>query len=330
MATGSSRISVDAKNRLIVEETYRESFSGGKGKISACTDMRTSCGKKDISRVTLDGRWALTQEHELTLHVLASQSHLYGKTIILRGDIERVDSGGLAFRVRRGEGISGLRSSTIEFKGWWCADNDNRITFNVSKARGEYDVLRFQGDWKVNKYNEIEYRYTQTSLRTKTKRERVLIFKGHWDVLEKRRIVYRLEGGSDSFFSFKAALESPSLSASSGRIKYQIGVGYTRDKVYESVRKTITISGFWKLCDDLKVAFEVGYSGGRHSEVTFSAEKVVFRGGTLRLALKSARDEKLAFEVSFRKAFTSDAELFLALARSAYESRIEGGLSVRF
>ena len=328
MIKRSNRISVDSRNRLVIDEIYKETRKDSK--VSSVTIARTSGGKNVSGKVVLDGKWSLTEGHDLKLHVLAKDSDIYGKTIILSGNIERVDARALVFRARTSEAISGMRSASIELKGWWRADNNNRLTFNVSKSRGEYDVLRFQGAWQVNKQNEIEYRYTKTLLNKRVKRESLLVFKGYWDVLGKSRFVYRLEGSSDSFFSFKASLQSRSLRSSSGKIKYQVGIKYTREKVYSSLRRVVTIYGSWKLGEGLTAGFSVDYSGGRCREVTFFAEKMVFQDGTLRLSLKGARDEKVGFEVTFRKAFKRDAELFLSLGRFASESRIEGGLRVRF
>ncbi|MFQ5952279.1 MAG: hypothetical protein ACE5JK_02620 [Candidatus Omnitrophota bacterium] len=305
MPSKAPRIKVDSKNRLVV--------SGG----------------KLPEKVVLDGRWSLTEEHDLKLHLRASKSGLSGKTVILRGDIEKVTGSSLAFRVRVSENISGLRTGSIQLKGRWQADSYNRITFHAAKSRGRYDTLTFQGAWQVNGNNELIYRYVKTYLKTKIRTVKTLTFKGYWQ-LGERRIVYRLDRADNSFFSVKAALQTRSLIAREGKIRYQVGIRYQRRKVYRKARETITIFGVWKLDKDLKIAFEVKYSGRKKQEMRFIVEKLVAKGSTISVSLKAESGEPLGIQVKFTKTFKNDAELFLSLSRYPDESRIMGGVTIKF
>ncbi|RKY42776.1 MAG: hypothetical protein DRP85_01845 [Candidatus Makaraimicrobium thalassicum] len=342
----SSQISIDSLNRLIITDIFRDTLrvsrkkprgksgkaeKGRRGKASYEAAVTDTAGKKRLRKIVLDGVWSMTSEHDLKLRVSGSKSPYSGKTLILRGDVERVSGTALVFRVRQCDAVSGIRSRTIELKGMWRADRNNRITFNAARARGRHDVLRFQGAWQVDKHNEFIYRYSKTVLKTKTRVDRILIFKGYWE-FGKDHIVYRLARAGNSFFRFKAALQSRSLRAADGTIKYQIGIKYSKGKVRHRIKQTLTIYGKWKLGRDFDVGFEVEYAGNRRREIRFLAEKLVGQDGTVAVSLKSENGQRLGLEVSFSRAFKNDAELFLSLGRFAAggEIRAIGGIHVRF
>ena len=222
--------------------------------------------------------------------------------MILRGDITHVDGSSLTFRVRGSQLLSGVCTGSIQLKGKWQADKYNRITFQAARSRGRYDTLTFQGAWKVNRHNELIYRYSRTHLKTKTKKTRTLTFKGVWD-LGKNRIVYRLDGAKDSFFSLKAGVRSQSLFAREGKIKYNVGVRYSKRKVYKKVRQTVTIYGTWKLMKDLKIGFEVTYSGRKRQEIQFFAEKFIVKDGSIAVSLKKKDGERMGIWVTFTVRF---------------------------
>lgn len=326
MPNKPSRITVDSKNRLIVTDTFKRTVRSG---VSHEAVVAASGGKKRLRNVVLDGRWSLTSDHDLKLNLTGSNSSYFGKIIILRGDIERQDGTGLVFRARRSNAISGMRTNTIELKGKWHADDNNRITFNVAKSKGRYDVLRFQGAWQLSKQNEVIYRYTKTVLRKGVKKEKQLVFKGYWQ-LRRGRIVYCFERSNNSFFAFKTALQSRSLKAAQGAIKYQIGIRYLKGKTYRQHKQVIAIYGKWKLGKDFSVGFEVAYSRGKRRQMRFLIEKFVAGGGTITVTLKDYSGKRLGLEVRFSKRVSRDAEFFIAFSRFDLESRITGGLRVKF
>lgn len=314
------RLKIDSRNRLVVEETHRT-----KGKVSS----ETTFANKDVEKVVLDGKWSLTEDHNLKLHVIGSESQAFGKTVILSGDVQKTSGSGLSFRVRQSENISGLRSGTIELNGKWASDGNNRITFKVARARGKYDTLRFQGVWHINKNNEVVYKREKTALKRSTKTSESLLFRGFWDLGEKR-IVYRLEGATDSFFSFNAAVQSKSLRASDGAVRYQVGVKYSQGKVRRSVKQTVSIYGKWKLGKGFGLAFEIAYSGRKKQLIHFSADKLFWNNRKITFSLKDEKGKPLGFEVEFRKAIKDDAEIFFALSRQGEDSRVMGGVRIRF
>ena len=324
MPNYSSQIFIDDRNRLIIEEFFNE-----KNIISAEAERKGPCFDRKLRKLVLNGKWALTPEHDLSIRLSGRDSSKIGKNLILRGEIVKTTGSSLSFRVRHSDTISGLRSKTVELKGVWSQDANNRITFKVSKAKGRYDVLRFQGAWKVNKRNELVYNYVKTDLKRRTKEEKTLIFKGFWEV-KKKRLVYRFEGFPRSYFAFKVALQTPSLRASSGTIKYQVGIRYYVGKVFRERRQVVTLFGTWKISKELEVSFEVAYSGRNKRSLIFTAEKVFREGSSLWVSLKDEEGKKLGIEVVFTKRFLEDAELFISLSHDAYESKVLGGVKLIF
>jgi hypothetical protein len=298
----SIRVQADPDNRLIIEHA---------------------------TRFVLDGKWSITDDHALQFHVLTADSYLSGRNIIFHGEIENVKGDYLRFRVRRSEPLSGIKGGTIELKGRWHADKDNRICFSAAKSGGRYDTLRFQGSWQVSGSNELIYRYSRTYLKTRTKERNELIFRGYWE-LAKHKIIYRIERADDSFLAFKASLASPRIDASIGGIRYTVGLRYEEKNVYRTRRQDVTIFGRWKVEKDLGVSFEMTYPGGKRREIAFEIEKLFAKGESVTLSLRNASGDPLGMELTLKKVFRDDAELFLALSRYGEESRIIGGLNVKF
>ncbi|MBU0571366.1 MAG: hypothetical protein KJ995_06785 [Candidatus Omnitrophica bacterium] len=302
-----SRIKTDLRNRLIVN---------GEGKSGR--------------RVTSDGTWSLTPEHDLKFHVTYSDDpDIAGRTLIFYGEIENARGNALRFRVRDHESIPGVRTGSITLRGRWQADRNNRITFNVAKARGRYDTLTFDGAWLVNRNNELTYKYVKTSLKTKIREEHIVVFRGQWNI-GKNRLVYRLERSFNSFFVFKAEFLSGKLSVLDRVIKFKVGTHFLQKKVRRGVKKVVTLYGGWDIKKGLKVTFSIAYSGGRRGRIEFGAEKLIGTGDKVKLSLTSNKGETLGVELDITKKFKNDAELFLALSRTGNESRVIGGFKIRF
>jgi len=305
----TTRIKTDSGNRLVIYN-YSDEVKGER-------------------KLVTDGVWSLTPEHNLKFHILGSDNPLAGKTLIFRGDIERVKAGFLAFRIREHENVLGVRSGTISLKGKWEADKYNRITFDVIKGEGRYDTLTFQGAWNVNRSNEVVYKYRKTQLKTKEREEKILIFRGHWE-LERARIKYKVEHSSDSSFDFRAVLQSKKLSGRSRELKYTVGITYSRGRAFRKVQRIVTIYGNWRLDKDLKVSYEVTYSRGDLRKIEFGVYKLVGDSSELSLFLADKKGKDLGVRVEFNKAFSDDAELFCALSRMGKEFKVTGGVNIGF
>lgn len=313
---------IDEHNRIVFSQKNEEIFSE--------TFVKSTPEGFFLEKMVVDGKWSLLGDNILKLSLSSSDPLLSGKTIIFKGEVISHSASGLTFRVRHSDALSGEKSRTIELKGVWALDNLNRLTFRVSKADGKYDTLSFNGAWNIGANNELSYRVAKTHLKTKVKVEKALVFRGHWD-LYRTRIVYSLEGDGNSFFSFKAAIQSKSLMAKKGEIRYQLGAGTV--SFFErsgKVSRTVAIYGIWKLSHDLKVSFEVKCPGSEKREINFGIEKMFAENRKITVALKDRKGETLGLDVTFTKVFSTDAEFFASIGVNASECRILGGIRMRF
>lgn len=310
MSKLTTQLTVDDSNRLLLTETIPKP-------------------RKKLRKFLLEGKWSLSDDHHLNIKVQGTRSPYAGKTLIFTGDIEKVNGSSFVFRARRSDALSGMRATSIELKGVWQADSNNRLTFNVSRSRSAYDVLRLQGAWKVNKNNELSYQYRRTELKRSVRKLQTLVFNGYWEIGQDR-IVYRVEGNDDSFFVFRAALQTKSLMASRDKIRYQVGIKYSRKKVYKETVRTVTIFGKWKLNRDLSVRLEMLRARGKKHSVDFGIERAVWKNGKLDVSLATSEGRDLGVKVSFNKPFGTDAEFFIAASRLPKESRVDGGVKIKF
>jgi hypothetical protein len=313
-----------------LDEHNRIKLSGKGPGVASETLVRSAFPDVVPEKTRIDGKWSLTENHDLSLSVSASDTGLSGKTIILRGDILSPSSSGFLFRVRHCDALSGARSRTIELKGVWAADDKNRITFRAAKADGRYDVLTFNGTWDIGPDNELSYKFVKTGLKKGDKKETVIAFRGHWD-LYRSRIVYSIQGGGGSFFSFKAAVQSKSLMAKKGEIRYQLGAEVSSRKAGGAgTSRAVSIFGTWKLSREFKTSFELKSTEKKKRQITFGIERVFAKGHKITVSLKDSAGEKLGMDVTFTGTFKKDAEFFLSLGRSAPEISLIGGIKLKF
>ncbi len=299
-------------------------------KSSKCQILTIPQGKDDLlKKVKLEGVWSLTEEHDLKLRVIGSESPYFGKTLLMRGDIIKVTGSSLVFKLRDRKTIKNLKTQMIELKGIWQSDKNNRLVFLARKNKDEHNKLVFQGAWQINKRNELIYKYLHTALKTKTRVTKTLIFKGKWNLGEDR-LVYSLEGSRDSYFTFKVSLQSRTLRAKDGEIRYNVGVRYSQKKVRHNYKQNIAIRGKWKFGKDLSVGFEVLHTAKRIKKIDFVIEKLVAYKNTVTVKLKSISGKITGIEVLFNKVFENDMEMFLSLSKNAANSSIIGGVKIRF
>lgn len=327
-----SKISITADNKLVLTDIYENEIkfiSPGNlsSKGSQKTHIETTSGEKQLRKLVLEGKWSLSEGHDLQLNILGANSPYFGKTIIFRGNIEPPTGNKLGFRIRRSENISGLRATSIQLTGRWQADSNNRLSFRAAKSRGKYDILRIEGGWRVNKRNELLYRYSETALRTKTNKKITIIFKGHWDI-NKNRLIYRMDGYPGSFFNFHAGIRSRSLIASDGLIKFAVGIKYSEKKTYHTLKRIITLYGTWKFEKNFSIGFELKYPSKDRYKIVFNIKEILSKGGSLTVSTEGPGNKGL--KVTFQKTFNNDAELFIGLSKIASEKRLTAGVRIKF
>jgi hypothetical protein len=323
-------ISLDDKNRLVLSRSAAERLSRGRLKVTSSGRVSEYAdGTQFPDKVALDGTWKLNETHDLEFSVRAYSDWLPGTTLTFKTGVISANGNELVFSARISDGDGGALGCAFAFGGKWQADKNNRLTFEITRFAGRSDKIVFQGAWQIGKNAEIFYSYSDQTLKTKDKEEFFFGLKGSW-ALGARRIAYRVEGSSDSVLTFSAALETPSIVAKDGEIRYAVGVRFTVNGKEKLVLSSVAIFGTWKLGKDLSVGFEIKNTAAGRNVLTFSAEKAVLKGGTLTLGLKTENGKKFGAEVKFTKAFSKDIQMFVEYSRSGGDDRILGGITGKF
>jgi len=305
--TLEGRVRVNRKNRLVYE-------------------VRTPAVKRapGPKRYALDGAWGLTRRNTLKLRLHAG----FGRprqTLYLYGELEKAGARSLTVSLRRHSGDGRPASQRLTLRGRWAANRANQLMFLVKRAKGAQDKLTLQGAWSAGKHHDLQYRFRRFD--QKPQSLHTLRWSGTWDVPRAGRLLFRVEGQSDSSFDFRASLQSRSLQAREGRIAYQVGVGWLKEK---RKRIAVVLFGRWKLNRDLSVVFEVPYPEGRLGRIRFGADLAVSRKGGLALRLESVRGEPLGLLLTFSRRFLNGAEWFLRLKRSLRDSEVLAGVQIPF
>lgn len=301
-ATAFPRASVDARNRVAIR--------------SAAPSARVRLGRT----TAVEGEWRLSRSHQLTFSARRTGAAL-PEHALLKAVITGASGSHLQAAWEHDAGASAGRQ--FRLSGRWQADASNRLTFLVEKASGGADRLVFDGGWEIGPHHELRYRQRRPDA---GRREHWLTLDGAWDVAAKDRLAYRISGSPGSQLEFRASLQSRSLTARSGSMVYQLGIGAETGRV----TRRIELFGRWKLNRDLSVAFEIPYAGGRIGTMRFEGAWTFGPGRQVQVALAGRDGRPLGLSVTLSREVAPDLQAFLQLRRQAGERAVVGGVTVRF
>jgi len=306
-------IFLDEEKRLVLEKTVAEKLSRGRLKLdSSFKGVSYADGTNFPERVALDGTWQLNEEHDLEFGVSASSVWFPGMTISFKTGIISAKSDKIVFSARLTDYGGGVMATALAFSGRWQADKNNRLTFGVTRSGGKTDRLVFEGAWQVGKNNEIFYEYSTQKLKTKEKKDFSFGLSGKWD-LGSKRIAYKLEGAGDSVLIFSGSLETPSIRAKNGEIRYTVGMRFVLDGKEKQVIKSVAIHGTWKISSDLRIGFEIANSKAKKNVISFLVEKTILGNGKASIFLKTENGRDFGIELKVSKEFARDLEVFTML-----------------
>ncbi len=330
------RYEVDPHNRLIVSETGEKS---GLTRFRRVLDGRFKTGPGNTliyhikapmeglapeltapHQVKLQGKWSLTENHDLRLTLDKWRRQTFGDELTLQGELIRAEANALLFAVttRTKEGLPSIY--ILKLEGVWQADKQNRLTFRVNKGEGGHDTLTLSGIWEINERHRIVYRYEQAQLLTKEKLKKTLEFKGCWDIAKRNRLSYALSLDGKSAFDFQTSLGL----LNEDYIKYEVGIGAADKK--QPVRRVITLFGKWRLKKNTGLLFEIDYEKGKTKAIVFGAEARLGKSDNLEFRLKNELGQDLDMKLKLsRRLIKGDGEAFLKLLKSKKESSIYVG-----
>ena len=242
-------------------------------------------------------RWRLNSDHDVEFVVTDTKDLGGRETLSLKADVVGIAPDELTCIVTSKKDRDVEVASILKLKGRWQADDNNRLSFAVSKEDGTEDVLVFDGIWDLYEDNQIMYRYKKTGLARGPKEERSLVFRGAWRLGDKEKLAYMLDTSGESGFLFKAQLENSGISGRFGVLKYRIGIGVSEYK--RPVEKVIKFFGMLRLALTKRDMLEFEFTDARGH----------------RLGMSATLSRKLL-----------GGEAFLRFKRLAEESKIEAGI----
>lgn len=262
------------------------------------------------------GRWRLTRDHEIEYR--GDGPH---EEFRVRGPVVAVEPGRLVFSAT--EKTSGQKTVTrlIKLNGEWKADAKNRIVFTVEREAGRRDQLTFSSNWHLNNRYDIVYTYRTTALKTRRRLERELVFSGHWDLSERKRLAFLIGSDDRSRLRFRGAFQTPSILAKSGEIRYQAGFEGRAGRQ----TRTLAFFGKWKVSRRFGLSFELETGEKKKRLLNFVGEWNLDDARRMAVSLHSPAGDPLGLEVLFSRDFFEDGEFFVRLARTAAEARVEAG-----
>jgi hypothetical protein len=268
------------------------------------------------------GSWELLPNHEI-----GYRTDGLDEEFRLKAPIIAAEPDALVVAVTQRQNDQTLVTRTLKITGAWKADAKNRLVFEAERSVGKTDALIFRGAWKLNAGQEIVYTYQTEGRKAGPKRVHEILFRGYWEIAERRRLTYVLSADSDSAFRFRGAFQTDSILAKRGEIRFQIGVEVNgRPK-----RQTITLFGAWKIGRNFALSFELDRPGAADSVLHFGGDFGLVGTGKIGVNLRSEKGQPLGVElVLTRDIFNGDGQLFARLVRTVEETRVEAGGRMRF
>ncbi|MDP8260285.1 MAG: hypothetical protein P9L96_04720 [Candidatus Gygaella obscura] len=270
-------------------------------------------------KIVFKGNWSLDLNHNLIFTLNKTKTQSGSDRLLLKTELVEVKVKSLVFSLNTKEEKGVYKLRLLQLKGKWRSDKNNRLIFLVKKLKSS-DTLILQGTWEL-KNNSIIYTYRKASLKTKTKKLHSLVFKGYWQMNKKNRLSYILDKRSDSYFEFKAFIETPNLIGKKGEIKYRVGIGVKTSRI-------ITLYGVWKLNRKTGLSFEMDYGDNRIEAIRFGAFVRPTSKDKLSFSLKTKNGQSLGLGVEFKKSFLKDAEWFLKGSKEGKVNRLDWGVVV--
>ena len=241
--------------------------------------------------IACEGNWRLTPDCALTFRMAVTGAPSRERTVTFKTTIVSASARQLVCTVNAGGET--LRIKTVTLRGAWRTDTRNRLSFVMSRSGAKNDRLAFTGIWTIDRNNELRYICSRTVLRTRTKKVQELRFTGTWELTKKDRLVYVLDAVSGTKLAFKVHLQSDSIRARAGAIRYRLGAGVAG--------QVVTLYGEWKFGRAGELAFELSGRSSSVTSLTFSATRIVKTGDRLGIEVRLRDDVKPAFILTWEK-----------------------------
>jgi len=258
-----------------------------------------------------EGRWNLGRGGELAL-----RRDGVNESASVKAEILEAGPAFLLVRVHGEQAGQKARKRRMRLAGRWTIDSRNRLVFEVERANGVSDALTLDGAWEIGRDLSIRYQFARSGKNP----AREISLEGVWDFPGPGELVYTLENGDA--LRFRAALQTRSVRAKRGEIRWQIGIDARR----RLTTRTLALFGKWRLRRDLSLAFETSF-GGRRRSIAFDAVYRVGARDSVAVGLAGSNGRPLGVEVVFKREVSKDASAFVRLEKNAKETLAEAGFT---
>ena len=276
-------------------------------------------------QVKLQGKWSLSEDHNLCLTLNKLGRQTLGDKLTLQADIIDTAKNSLVFALTTTTKGNTQSIYILKLKGAWQADKHNRLTFRIQREQGSHDILTFRGAWEINKQHQIIYKYEKAQLIRKRKKIHTLIFQGYWNIKEKGRVSYVLDQQSNSVFVFKTSIGI----FKDKYIKYEVGIGVSRKP--KPIKRVLILFGKWKIKKDVGLIFEVEYTNKKIHAITFGAEAKLTAKDSISFKLKNEKNKNISAQLQLsHKILKGDGLSFLRFLKSEEESTVMIGAGLRW
>ena len=280
------------------------------------------------ARIVLEGKWDIDINHNLIFTLRKTQTQSGYERLNFKSQLIQARTNSLIFTFGT-QGKAGTHAPRLlQLQGKWQADKYNRLQFLIKRLKSSSDTLTLQAGWQVKKNNLI-YTYKKTSLKTKTKQLHTLRFKGSWQINKRNQLTYILDTKSNSSFTFKTYLETPSLIGKKGAIKYRVGIGLKGSKLFKT--EIITLYGVWRLHRKTGLSLNIDHGNGKTKAIRFGAFARVNKKSKITFNLKTKKGKNLGLSLEFSRTFLkNNAEWFLRAVKDGKCPRFEWGITIQW
>ncbi|MBP7216885.1 MAG: hypothetical protein KBA46_06345 [Candidatus Omnitrophica bacterium] len=330
------RFSLDLHNRLQIFTSAKPVIAQGSLRVNKNNELEFTVAEllawrtlnRVPRRITFKGTWRLNKLNQPEYVLTRTSRQTEGDVLTIQGNLLAAEKNTCLFQVTTIDKRGSTRFQILKVSGSWQADAYNRLTFLVRK-KNDPDVITLEGSWELNQDQQITYAVETTNLKTKSKKVYRIAFEGFWQLDSAQKLTYVLSHASNSFFAFRAHLETNTIYPQDGTIKYRLGFGVSdlnRDD------KILTLYGVWKINRLLSLTFEMRYGKSVLKSAEFATHVRFGRSDEVIFSLLDKEREPLGVEVVFTHYFLrrNYAEAFVRLGNYVRDTRIEAGVSVPF
>jgi hypothetical protein len=276
-------------------------------------------GDTKLKKIRLKGTWSMDEGHHLVYQLEGARTKTGRETLKLSGEVIALEGGriGVALATKNSEGKETIY--VLSLTGALRVNKYNELSYEVKREYSRSNTLTLRGKWEINKHHEIIYTYWNGWKQGTCS----LVVKGHWDVLDRTRIVYWAEGHQDKGCEF--GVELGRYDSSKRALVYTVGIGVRPQS------RTLIFKGKWRVRKGVGLTFEMMYRDSEVYSMKFGATCTLSGHTECSVELKDTRGKGLGIEVELkRELFNGMGQAFVRGLASEKACELVAGVGTRW